>query len=182
MTCATLCGDFWSDHPSDNDALTSIMQVDFLIIILFQYSWTGMGTSLLSSGHPTNIIAFKLWSSSCSVASVVVLNFHLNMWRSPTGLRFQPLRQTLGTLHLLFICWQDKLLMGDLLTCEPGLYITSKLNCCRGNNILCYLPRAISMDTLKMDWNGLWSGSTVFLSRRERYLVKAVVGEHDYCA
>ena len=170
MTCATLCGDFCSDHPRDNDALTSIMQVDFLFIILFQYSWTGMGTSLFSSGHPTNIIAFKLWSSSsCSVASVVVLNFHLNMWRSPTGLRLQPLRQTLGTLHLLLICWQDKLLAGDLLICEPGLYITSKLNCCRGNNILCYLPRAVSMDILKIDWIGLWSGSTVFLSRRERY-------------
>ena len=129
MTCATLCGDFWSDHRRDNDALTFIMQVDFVFIILFQYSWTGTGTSLFSSGHPTNIIAFKLWSSSpFSVASVVVLNFHLNIWRSLTGLKLQPLRQT---LHLLLICWQDKLLTGDLLTCEPGLYITSKLNCCR---------------------------------------------------
>ena len=167
MTCATLCGDFWSDHRRDNDALTFIMQVDFIFIILFQYSWTGTGTSLFSSGHPTNIIAFKLWSSSpFSVASVVVLNFHLNIWRSPTGLKLQPLRQT---LHLLLICWQDKLLTGDLLICEPGLYITSKLNCCRGNNILCYLPRAVSTEILKTDWNGLWSGSTVFLSRRERY-------------
>ena len=172
MTCATLCGDFWTDHPRDNDALTSIMQVDFLFIILFQYSWTGMGTSLFSSGHPTNIIAFKLWSSSsCLVASVVVLNFHLNMWRSPTGLRLQPLRQTLGILHLLLICWQDKLLTRDLLICEPGLYIASKWNCCRGNNILFYLPRAVSLDILKIDWNGLWSGSIiiVLLSRRERY-------------
>ena len=53
--------------------------------------------------------------------------------------------------------------------CEPGLYVTSRLNRCRRSNILCNLHGAANTDFWKMAWIGLWSDSIVIFPRRDMY-------------
>ena len=56
--------------------------------------------------------------------------------------------------------------------CEPGLYVTSRLNRSRWSSILCNPHGAAYTDFLKMAWSGLWSDCTVNFSRRDMYWLK----------
>ena len=104
----------------------------------------------------------RLWScASCAVAFCNCAGLSLDTVKESNGFKVSTSNVNGRALER----WSARYI------CEPGLYLTSRLNCCRPSNILCNLHGAASTDFLKIAWSGLWPDPIEIFSRRERYWV-----------